>query len=102
MRMNIGAQTHVNCFDPGFTCCATHLSWNRQPVDFPEFQSRIWRLKFYELYVLLFVYLVCTNCLIFEQVNKKILGRHEARGGFCCYATDEMCTLVQRINNYIS
>jgi len=44
MGVHIGAQRHANCSDQGFKCFATHLSWDRQPVNLPEFQSRIWRL----------------------------------------------------------
>jgi len=45
-----------------------------------------------------FAHIVC----ILEQVNKNILGRHEAHGWFsllCKNDTDETRTLVQRINN---
>jgi len=37
---------------------------------------------FYQLYVLLFVWLVCHFVCMLEQVNKEILERHEAHGRF--------------------
>jgi len=30
MGLHIGAQRHANCSDQGFTCFATHVSWDRQ------------------------------------------------------------------------
>jgi len=46
-----------------------------------------------------FAHIVC----MLEQVNKKLLGRHEAQGRFsllCKNNTDETRTMVQRFNNY--
>jgi len=34
--VHIGAQMHANCSDYAFKCFATHLSWGRQPINFPE------------------------------------------------------------------
>jgi len=39
MGVHIGAQMHANCSDQGFRCFATHLSWYRQPNNFPKFWS---------------------------------------------------------------
>jgi len=41
MGVHIGAHRHANCSDQGCKCLATHLSWDWQPVNFPEFKSGI-------------------------------------------------------------
>jgi len=41
-----GAQRHVNCSDQAFKCFATHILLGRQPINFPEFQNRIWQSAF--------------------------------------------------------
>jgi len=37
MGVNSGAQRHTNYSDQSFKCFATHLSWDRQTINFPEF-----------------------------------------------------------------
>jgi len=41
MGVHIDAQRHANCSDQGLKCFAMHLSWDWQPINFPEFWSRI-------------------------------------------------------------
>jgi len=46
MGVHVSAQRHANCSDQDFKYFAKQLSWDQQPINFPEFWSRIWRLTF--------------------------------------------------------
>jgi len=37
MGVHIDTQRHANCSNQGFKCLSMHLSWDRQPIIFPEF-----------------------------------------------------------------
>jgi len=66
--VHIGTQKHANCSSQSLKCFTTHLSWDRQPINFPDLwiqkhPGRMWQLALYQLYFLLFVCLVCAHCI---------------------------------------
>ena len=70
-------ERHANCSNQGFKCFATHLSWDRQPSNFPKF----WSSQSIFLY--------------FKTAHGRI-------SLLCKNNVDETSTLIQRINNCIS